>query len=324
MIKYLTLIITLILSSCNPFPKEDAHPKVPYLSQLINHKNVLEKVDFNINDAEFEFLKSDKILIKINGDLSKIKIFNIDKTLILELKYDYRLPLYLDKKGNIFVNNTKYFQPDYKRLEKCEIIDINNIILNYQTALEKTIPKNDSIFESKSKIYADNFIKKNNLKIVDSTSAYGNPLYSHYPKIIQDSILKFDKKLILKYPKQDSILNKKVDDYEKILAKRFDIDDLDRTKIGKHIEEENNQLVFWSDVQYVNDFEKEKVKFENFDDEILIEYANGKFYLPIYLYYYQLNKKQRFKVKDDAWVCKVEIEDKTYLYTNSYGLYLVE
>ena len=74
----------------------------------------------------------------------------------------------------------------------------------------------------------------------------------------------------------------------------------------------------------MNDYEKEKEEFNEFDDIILVEWREGLLTSPLYLHYYQLNKKQRFKVKDNNFAFSIEIENKNYLYSNYYGFYLIK
>ncbi len=325
----LLTLISIFLFGCNPFlSKKDKYPEVPYLEDLINQNNVLEKIEFDSENSLIEFLKSDKILIKtwVNNyeGLQTIKIYNINKSLIFEKQFEGTTPLFFDKNGNIFVDNIKYYQPDYKRIEKFEIIYINKLITDFELATKKTIPKNDSISAAKSKIYAENFIKKNNIKIIDSTSAFGSPDYTHYPKIIQDSIIKYNQQLEIIYPSESAILYKKIKEYDRFLTKKFEIENLDRNFPKIHIKEKNNQLVFWSEEKYVNNYEKVKVEFDEFDDKILVEWLEGLLPSPLYLHYYQLNKKQRFKVKDYDSAFTIKIENKDYLFSNYYGLYLIK
>ncbi len=320
---FLILTFLLFLIGCNPFPKEDSHPEVPYLKDLVKNKNILQKIDFDTIFKEYSFLKSSKILLQPHRYSDEFRIIDINKNSIFEMKIDSEIPTYFDKSGNIYCNNMKYFYPDYKKSIVCKSIDIKKIINDYQMAIEKTLPNNDSVFWVKSREYAKKIIKKNNLKVVDSLDNYGDHSYESYPKIVQDSIIKFNRMLYKKYPKQDSVLFKKVDDYEKLLGKKYKIDDLDRTKTGNYVQEQNGELIFWRDERFVNDFRKESVTFDNFDDPILFEWNNGKLLTPTYLYYFEIKKGVR--VKDfTQWVCKQVIDKKTYLYSTEFGLYLVK
>lgn len=65
----LLTLISIFLFGCNPFlPKKEKYPEVPYLEDLIKHKNVLEKIDIDLSNNIVEFLKSDKILVLTFGD----------------------------------------------------------------------------------------------------------------------------------------------------------------------------------------------------------------------------------------------------------------
>jgi hypothetical protein len=318
--------MTICCMGCNPFPEEDTHPEVPYLSELIKNPNVLQKIEIDsVFRNEMQFLKSDKILLQPNFDSDEVILIDANKKVFFKRKHDLELPFYIGKNGDIYCNNIKYYYPDYKKYLKCNIINIHKIIQNYKDKLDAVIPNNDSVVYSKVEKYTIRLLKNNKLQDKDSSlSKYGNLNYSQYPKFIQDSVLKFKKIVGDKYPEKDSIIGKKIIEYKKIIAQKYNIKNFNPVATEDYCEEQNGQLIFWKSTLFVNDFEKESLKFDNFDDKILVEWTKIGFPLPIYLYYYQLNDKQRFKDKNCSLISKVILHKKTYLYTNSYGLYLVK
>ncbi len=322
--KKILLIISLfaVLVSCT---KKDNHPEVQYLSDLVNNKKILQKIEIDsIYNENMKFLKSDKILLQTYDALQNIKIIDLNQNVIFEKKCNPKIKIYIDKNGNIFCDNMKYFYPDYKKSVNFEVIDIYKLINEYKINLEKITPNNDSIFDAKSKIYAKNFIKKNNLKISASFDDYEKPNYNDYPKTIQDSIAKFDKQLYAKYPYRDSLITKKTKDFEKLLAAKYKFKPLGRIETGNFIEEQNGQLIFYREGNFVNEFVKDAKFFEYFDESILVDYyPSGKLFGTISLYYYQLTNKTRFKDYDSS-VFKYTIDKKNYMHSKSFGLYFIK
>lgn len=103
------------LLSCNPFPKKDTHPEVPFLADLVKDTTKFIKVLGTEHLSELVFLKDDRILLKPDDSHLPFKIIDIHGTVIIEKTFDWKLPFYLDKQGDLYFNREKYDYPDYKK-----------------------------------------------------------------------------------------------------------------------------------------------------------------------------------------------------------------
>ena len=110
------------LFACNPFPKDDAHPDVPLLEDLLKDKSKFKKFVDMENLSDVIFLKDDRILLKPDHSNLPFKIINLKNELILEEKYDWDVPFYIDKQGDLYFNREKYDYPDYKKHENFKTI----------------------------------------------------------------------------------------------------------------------------------------------------------------------------------------------------------
>ena len=110
------------LFACNPFPKDDAHPDVPLLEDLLKDKSKFKKIVDMENLSDVIFLKDDRILLKPDHSNLPFKIINLKNELILEEKYDWDVPFYIDKQGDLYFNREKYDYPDYKKHENFKTI----------------------------------------------------------------------------------------------------------------------------------------------------------------------------------------------------------
>ncbi len=108
---------TVFLFACNPFPEDDAHPEVPLLEDLVKDKSNFKKIVGMENLIEIIFLKDDRILLKPDDSSLPFKIINSENEVILADKYDWSLPFYIDKHGDLYFNLKKHFYPDYKKHE---------------------------------------------------------------------------------------------------------------------------------------------------------------------------------------------------------------
>jgi hypothetical protein len=113
-INWLCLSI-MALSACNPFPKKDTHPEVPFLVDLVKDTTKFVKVMGTEHISEMAFLKDDRILIKPDNSNLPFKIMEIDGKVIITKVFDWKLPFYLDKNGDLYFNKEKYDYPDYKK-----------------------------------------------------------------------------------------------------------------------------------------------------------------------------------------------------------------
>lgn len=103
------------LLACNPFPKKDTHPEAPFLADLVKDTTKFIKVLGTEQLSEVVFLKDDRILLKPDNSHLPFKIIDIHGTVIIEKIFDWKLPFYLDKQGNLYFNREKYDYPDYKK-----------------------------------------------------------------------------------------------------------------------------------------------------------------------------------------------------------------
>ena len=109
------LVLMGTLMACNPFPKKDTHPEVPFLADLVKDTTKFIKVLGTEQLSELFFLKDDRILLKPDNSKLPFKIIDVRGTVIIEKVFEWKLPFYLDKQGNLYFNREKYDYPDYKK-----------------------------------------------------------------------------------------------------------------------------------------------------------------------------------------------------------------
>ncbi|TDG36444.1 hypothetical protein EZJ43_07960 [Pedobacter changchengzhani] len=147
------LLCTFFIFGCNPFPRTDAHPEVPLLEDLLKDKSKFKKIVGMENLTEIIFLKDDRILLKPDNSNLPFKIINPENNVILADKYDWNLPFYIDKQGELYFNRKKYFYPDYKKQE-----GFKNIVV--QDSLSKISEENNDLNDSIGlKIWQDYEVK---------------------------------------------------------------------------------------------------------------------------------------------------------------------
>lgn len=120
--KNILLFIVLFLVACNPFPKKDTHPEVPFLEDLLKDETKFKKVIGPEHISELIFLKDDRILLKPNDSQLPFKIIDGNNTVYFDQVADWKKPIYIDKGGNIYANKQKYFYSDYKKHEDFKTI----------------------------------------------------------------------------------------------------------------------------------------------------------------------------------------------------------
>ena len=122
--RYLFLFALLLVLGCNPIPKKDKHPEVPQLTDLLKDDSKFRKVTDMAGLSKLIFLNNDRILLKPDNSNSPVKIIDVDKNIVFEKVYDWKLPFYIDKEGNLYLNGKKFFYPDYKIQEDFKTVVI--------------------------------------------------------------------------------------------------------------------------------------------------------------------------------------------------------
>ncbi|WP_316845278.1 hypothetical protein [Pedobacter psychrodurus] len=140
--KYLVCLFVLSLFACNPIPKKDSHPEVPYLSDLLKDSSKFKKIAGADQVKEIMFLKNDRIMLIPNQSGLAFKIIDANNNVILEEVFDWKLPFYIDKEGNLYFNRQKYFFPDYKKHEDFKTVVIQDSLTAKSAALQNL---NDSL-----------------------------------------------------------------------------------------------------------------------------------------------------------------------------------
>lgn len=113
--KYFYLIILLFALGCNPIPKKDKHPEVPMLAELLKDQTKFRKVADLTGLSEIIILNDNRIFLKPDNSKAPFKIIDVDKNIIFEHLYDWKLPFYIDKQANLYFNRKKFFHPDYQK-----------------------------------------------------------------------------------------------------------------------------------------------------------------------------------------------------------------
>ena len=117
LMRYLNFILFLLILGCNPIPKKDKHPNAPLLTELLKDSLKFRKVVDMENVGELVFLNDDRILIKPDNSNQPFQIIDVNKLVLFQAVYDWNLPFYVDKQGNLYFNRKKFFYPDYKKQE---------------------------------------------------------------------------------------------------------------------------------------------------------------------------------------------------------------
>ncbi|WP_143059094.1 hypothetical protein [Chitinophaga arvensicola] len=204
-------------------------------------------------------------MLKPDNSKLPFKIIDIRGTVIMEHTFDWELPFYIDKQGNLYFNREKYDYPDYQKQEAF-----------------KTVVFKDSI----NKKYA----------ALDAGLA-------------------------------DSVKFKLIDDYEIKLLEAYGLKPCEYQTVNREkcdvFEVKNNVLLVRQDELYKNDFAKLPVAPETFDDKVLIRWQNGKLPSPVYLAYYQVTG-HKFKCSDMTLPVVIRLKGQNYLFTYSFGLFLIK
>lgn len=122
--RYLLSFVLLLFFCCNPIPKKDKHPDVPQLIELLKDQSKFRKVTDMMGLSSLVFLNGDRILLKPDNSNSPVKIIDVDKSIMFEKIYDWKLPFYIDKQGNLYLDRKKFFYPDYKEQQDFKTVVI--------------------------------------------------------------------------------------------------------------------------------------------------------------------------------------------------------
>jgi len=136
MLKYLFLICAICLLACNPFPKKDAHPEVPLLNDLLKDRNKFKKIVGMDGLSRITVLKSDHLLLTPNNSNLPFKIIDLENKVIIEKKFDWELPFYMDKMGNLYFNREKYNYPEYSKSEPFKTVVVQDSLDNKSKELQ--------------------------------------------------------------------------------------------------------------------------------------------------------------------------------------------
>lgn len=126
MMRYLIFVCFICLLGCNPFPKKDAHPEVPLLNNLLKDKTKFKKIVGMDGLSEILVLKSDRLLLTPNNSNLTFKIIDVNNKLVIEKKFDWKLPFYVDRAGNLYFDRAKYYFPDYNKSEPFKTVVVQD------------------------------------------------------------------------------------------------------------------------------------------------------------------------------------------------------
>ena len=159
--KYFNFIALLLVLGCNPIPKKDAHPDVPLLTELLKDTSMFRKVADKKDVSELVFLSDDRILVKPDNSNLPFKIIDVDKNVIFQHVYDWKLPFYVDKQGNLYFNGKKFFHPDYKKEQDFKTVVFADSVSKKSEELKDL---NDSLRLKAVDKYEVDLLKSYNLK----------------------------------------------------------------------------------------------------------------------------------------------------------------
>jgi hypothetical protein len=160
---FIAIVILSMNLACNPIPKKDSHPELPYLKDVLKDQSKFTEVKFiGIEKTpQLYFLKSDKIVLPASNSDAPIRILSLNNEVLFEKVYNWDKPFYMDSLGNIYCNSKQYLAPDYKVEMPFNTIHVDDSINEYRKQLEKMFPSsnddakqrdNDSI---STKMYVD-------------------------------------------------------------------------------------------------------------------------------------------------------------------------
>jgi hypothetical protein len=140
-------LVFMFFIACNPIPKKDIHPELPYLKDLLKDQSKFTGMILHPRDAptQLYFLKSDKIVLPSISSDAPIKIVDIHNKVLFEKVYNWNMPFYIDSVGNIYCNNMKYSAPDYKTEVQCAAVYIADSTRAFSDKLDKQFVSTDDV-----------------------------------------------------------------------------------------------------------------------------------------------------------------------------------
>mgnify|MGYP003574948089 CR=1 FL=1 len=188
--RYCYFILAIIILGCNPIPKKDAHPDVALLTDLLKDNSKFKKIIDMKDVSELIFLNDDRILIKPNNSNKPFKITDENGKVVFEEKYDWKLPFYVAKNGDLYFNKKKFFHPDYKRQEEFKTVVFADSLSKKAEELKDL---NDSVALKELKNYEIALLKPYGLKPCPYTIV--NTANCNVFKIINETLVVRDKEL---------------------------------------------------------------------------------------------------------------------------------
>lgn len=163
----LPIFLILILSACNPFPKKDSHPAVQLLADLLKDETKFKKIFGPEDLSEVVFLKDDKILLKPDNSNLPFKITDPNNVIYFNKVVDWKRPFYVDKVGNLYLDEQKYFYPGYKKNEAFKTIVFKDSLTKKSEMLGSKYP--DSVKFKMLDDYEASILKPYNIKPCEYT-----------------------------------------------------------------------------------------------------------------------------------------------------------
>lgn len=155
------LINVSMLGACNPFPKKDKHPDIPQLTELLKDDKKFRMVSDMKDLSSINILDDERILLKPNNSQLPVRIIDLNKNILFEKVYDWKMPFYIDKQGNLYLNGKKFFYPDYKKQEDFKTVVIEDSLSKKSEELKDL---NDSLHKKALDKYEVEILKPYGLK----------------------------------------------------------------------------------------------------------------------------------------------------------------
>jgi len=107
------------------------------INDLLKDKTKFRKVSDMTGLSEIIVLKDDRILLNPNKSELDFKIIDAAGKVIFKAKYDWKLPFYIDKQGNLYFNRKKYSYPSYANIQEFKTVVFRDSIENKLSSLNE-------------------------------------------------------------------------------------------------------------------------------------------------------------------------------------------